>query len=106
MHEGMELTTSEYYVLVRNDLYTFMERCFRQLYPGTRFMPNWHLELVAARLADCVSGKGRRVIINLPPRYLKSLLASIALPAFILGHHPAAQIICISYAQEFAEKLA
>jgi predicted phage terminase large subunit-like protein len=61
---------------------------------------------VAAKLADCVSGKTRRLIINVPPRHLKSLLASVALPAFYLGHNPAAQIICVSYAQELAEKLA
>ena len=36
----------------------------------------------------------------------KPLLASVALPAFILGHDPSAQIICISYAMELAEKLA
>jgi hypothetical protein len=69
-------------------------------------MPNWHLELVAAKLADCVSGKTRRLIINVPPRHLKSLLASVALPAFYLGHNPAGQIICVSYAQELAEKMA
>jgi hypothetical protein len=106
MQEGMELTLSEYHALLRNDLHTFMVRCFTHLYPSTVFMPNWHLELVAAKLADCVAGKTRRLIVNLPPRHLKSLLASIALPAFYLGHHPAGQIICISYAQEFAEKLA
>jgi hypothetical protein len=102
----MELTLSEYHALLRNDLYTFVVRCFMQLYPSTVFMPNWHLELVVAKVADCVSGKTRRLIINVPPRHLKSLLASVALPAFYLGHNPAAQIICVSYAQEFAEKLA
>ena len=106
MHKEIELTLSEYHALLRNDFYTFMVRCFAHLYPSTVFMPNWHLELVAAKLADCVSGKTRRLIINLPPRHLKSLLASVALPAFYLGHNPAAQIICVSYAQELAEKLA
>ena len=106
MQEGMELTLSEYHALLRNDFYTFMVRCFTHLYPSTVFMPNWHLELGAAKLADCVSGKTRRLIINVPPRHLKSLLASVALPAFYLGHNPAAQIICVSYAQELAEKLA
>ena len=106
MHKEIELTPSEYHALLRNDFYTFMVRCFTHLYPSTVFMPNWHLELVATELAECVSGKTRRLIINLPPRHLKSLLASVALPAFYLGHNPAGQIICVSYAQELAEKLA
>ena len=48
----------------------------------------------------------RRLIVNVPPRSLKSHLASIAFPACILGHKPTAQIICASYAQDLAEKLA
>jgi hypothetical protein len=44
-------------------------------------------------------GEIRRLIINLPPRHLKSLMASIAFPAFCLGHDPSAQILCVSYAQ-------
>jgi hypothetical protein len=42
----------------------------------------------------------------LPPRHLKSLLASIAFPAWCLGHDPSAQILSVSYAQDLADKLA
>jgi hypothetical protein len=42
----------------------------------------------------------------LPPRHLKSLLASIAFPAWCFGHDPSAQILCVSYAQDLADKLA
>jgi hypothetical protein len=41
-----------------------------------------------------------------PPRHLKSLLASVAFPAWCLGHDPSAQIICASYAQDLADKLS
>jgi hypothetical protein len=51
-------------------------------------------------------GKIRRLIINLPPRHLKSLMASIAFPAWCLGHNPSAQILGVSYAQDLADKLA
>jgi hypothetical protein len=47
-----------------------------------------------------------RLIINLPPRSLKSLMASIAFPAWCLGHDPSAQILCVSYAQDLSNKLA
>jgi hypothetical protein len=46
------------------------------------------------------------VIINLPPRHLKSHLASVAFPAWCLGHDPSAQILCVSYAQDLADKLS
>jgi hypothetical protein len=67
---------------------------------------NWHIEIIAAKLMALRAGKIRRLIINLPPRYLKSLLASIVFPAWCLGHDPAAQILCVSYAQELADKLS
>jgi hypothetical protein len=47
-----------------------------------------------------------RPIINLPPRHLKSLLASVAFPAWCLGLDPSVQILCVSYAQDLADKLA
>jgi len=48
----------------------------------------------------------RRLIINMPPRSLKSHCASIVFPAWLLGHDPSAQIIAVSYAQDFADRLA
>jgi predicted phage terminase large subunit-like protein len=67
---------------------------------------NWHLEVIAAKLTAVREGKTRRLIINVAPRNLKSLLASIAFPAWCLGHDPSAQILCVSYAQDLADKLA
>jgi predicted phage terminase large subunit-like protein len=46
------------------------------------------------------------MIITVPPRNLKSICASVALPAFALGHDPACKFICVSYAQGLAEKHA
>ena len=51
-------------------------------------------------------GRIRRLIISVPPRHLKSHLASVAFPAWCLGHDPSAQIICTSYAQDLADKLS
>ena len=100
------ITIDEYQALLRVDFYAFIERCFLQLNPQTRFYRNWHLEVMAARLEAWRQGKIRRLIINVPPRHLKSHCASIALAAWILGHDPAAQILCVSYAQDLSDKLA
>jgi predicted phage terminase large subunit-like protein len=100
------LSDKEYRTLLRLDFYAFIERCFRQLNPQTSFLPNYHLEVMAAKLEACRQGKIRRLIINVPPRHLKSISGSIALPAWILGHQPSAQIVCVSYAQDLADKLA
>ena len=100
------LTRAEYEVLLRQDFAIFVGRCFPDLNPQAELALNWHLEVIAAKLMDVRRGRIRRLIINLPPRHLKSLMASIAFPAWCLGHDPSAQILCVSYAQDLADKLA
>jgi predicted phage terminase large subunit-like protein len=97
---------AEYGALLRRDFASFAQRCFHELNPLTAFAMNWHIEVIAARLAALRARKIRRLIINLPPRYLKSILASIAFPAWCLGHEPGARIVCASYAQDLADKLS
>jgi hypothetical protein len=101
-----ELSPREFEAILRSDLGCFAERCFYQLNPPAAFLMNWHIEVIAAKLTAVREGKIRRLIIKLPPRHLKSLLASIAFPAWCLGHDPSAQILCVSYAQDLADKLA
>src|SRR5208337_2945525 len=67
---------------------------------------SWHHEFIAAKLAAVRAGRVRRLIISVPPRHLKSHLASVAFPAWCLGHDPSLQILCVSYAQDLADKLA
>src|SRR5438270_5049854 len=101
-----ELSRREYEAILRLDLGCFAQLCFCELNPQAVFLTNWHIEIIAAKLAAVREGKIRRLIINLPPRHLKSLLASIPFPAWCLGHDPSAQILCVSYAQHLADKLA
>lgn len=92
--------------ILRSDPYYFLHRCFLALNPGYRFLPNWHLEAMLYRLEQVRRGEINRLIINLPPRYLKSILASVTFPAFLLGHNPAQKIICLSYGADLSTKHA
>jgi hypothetical protein len=100
------LSVAEYHALLRRDLVSFAQCCFRELNPRTCFAMNWHIEIIAAKLTAVRDGTIRRLVVNLPPRHLKSLLASVAFPAWCLGHDPSAQILCVSYAQDLADKLS
>ncbi len=97
---------TRYRDILRRDLYAFAERSFAETNPHTQFLPNWHIELIAASLEAVRLGTLKRLIINEPPRSLKSFLASTAFPAWLLGHNPSAQILAVSYAQDLADKLA
>jgi predicted phage terminase large subunit-like protein len=98
------ISSAEYRALLRCDFHAFMHRGFRELNPQVSFFHNWHNELIAAKLEACLRGSNKRLIINVPPRSLKSHAAAVAFPAYVLGHKPSAQIICASYGQDLANK--
>jgi predicted phage terminase large subunit-like protein len=102
----MSLSPSDYRALLRRDLYAFIERCFYELNPTATFKHNWHIEVIASALEACRRGEMARLIINEPPRSLKSHCASVAFVAFLLGHDPSAKVICASYGQDLANKHA
>lgn len=92
--------------ILRFDFATFAARAFVHLNPTTPYLHNWHIDLIAEKLEACRRGEIRRLIINLPPRHLKSHLISVAYVAWLLGHDPSLQIVCASYGQDLADKLA
>jgi predicted phage terminase large subunit-like protein len=96
----------EFHALMRQDLAAFIEGCFTELNPGTPYMHSWYVEVLAHHLDLCRRGIIKRLIINLPPRMLKSHAATVAFIAYLLGHNPSAQIICASYAQDLSDDLA
>jgi predicted phage terminase large subunit-like protein len=92
--------------ILRSDLYSFIQAIFPTVSPGDAFLPNWHIEAMAYELTRVLQGETKRLIITVPPRSLKSICASVAFPAFMLGHDPTRRIICVSYAEGLARKHA
>jgi predicted phage terminase large subunit-like protein len=92
--------------LLRSNFEVFVERCFRTLNPGKQFSRNWHHQAIAYALERIHQGEDKRLVINLPPRSLKSLIVSVAFAAFVLGHDPSKRIIVISYGADLAGKHA
>ena len=91
--------------VLRQDLASFIRKTVTTLSPGVPFLENWHIHAIAWHLEQVRRGKIRRLIINMPPRSLKSISASVAFPAYVLGHDPTRRMICVSYAQDLAANL-
>jgi len=100
------LLRAGYRAVLRHDFASFAERAFYELHGHGDFAFNWHFEVVAARLAAVRAGQIRRLVVNLPPRHLKSLLASVAFPAWCLGRDPGIHLLCVSYARDLADQQA
>jgi hypothetical protein len=88
------------------DFWCFVELMFAVLYPGQKLVYAGYLELIATLLMRVGQRKFRNVIINLPPRHMKSALASILYPAWRLGCDPTVKFICISYGDDLAHDLS
>ena len=82
--------------LLRNDFRAFVHKVFATLSPGQTYVRTGHVEAIAWRLERVRRGEVRRLIINMPPRSLKSIAASVAFPAFVLGRDPSRRIICVA----------
>src|SRR5690242_12490845 len=89
-------------VLLADNLTSFTEFAFGVVRPGVLFKPNWHFEAVTEKLSQVACGAVRRLIITLPPRTLKSLCASVALPAWFLGRNPSERVVVVSYSDFLA----
>jgi predicted phage terminase large subunit-like protein len=92
--------------VLRIDLNAFTQKVFETVVPGVTFSRNWSTQAVTHALQRVASGETTRLIITIPPRHLKSICASVALPAFLLGHDPTRKVICVSYADDLAVKFS
>ena len=88
LHEDKEQCRNSYMAFVK------------KMWPG--FIPGRHHEIVAKAFEDVISGKIKRLIINMPPRHTKSEFASYLLPAWFLGKYPDKKVIQTSHTAELS----
>lgn len=86
----------------RDSLYEFL-LYYRETERKVKIDRNRHLELICSKLEDVYNGKIKRLMINVPPRSLKTEIVSIAFPARCIGKRPQMKFMGISYASWLAE---
>lgn len=89
---------------LQGDLRAFIKYSFNYLRPGEEFISSWHLDAISHYLIAVKNRQIKRLIINMPPRTLKSLTCSVAYPAWLMGNDPTSSIICASYAQSLSNQ--
>ncbi len=92
--------TEQIMALYRSNFGAFLKFAFRELNANTSLIDTWHIDVIADYLDRVAKGEITRLIINLPPRCLKSLAASIALPVWMLGRDPNLKIMSIAGSKE------
>ena len=90
--------------ILSKDFSAFVIKVFETVSPGDKLLPNWHIDAMTYAAEPVIEGKVKRLITTVPPRHLKSIIFSVALPAYLLGRDPTKRIICVSYSAELAVK--
>jgi predicted phage terminase large subunit-like protein len=83
-------------------LFEFVLSAWRVVEPGTRFVNTWHIRAICEHLEACTQGRIRRLVINMPPRSMKSLLVSVFWPAWSWIKKPHSRWLYCSYAHHLS----
>lgn len=62
------------------------------------FVDNWHLGCICEHVQAVLEGEIKRLLINIPPRHMKSLSTAVFAPGWEWLRHPEAQFLYASYA--------
>ena len=92
------------YALSERRLAHFVRNAWRVLEPKTELRWNWHLDLECETLEAVKSRQIKRLIVNVPPRSLKSTIASVCFPAWYWIGDPSERFLYTSYAQKLSTK--
>jgi predicted phage terminase large subunit-like protein len=65
--------------------------------PSTVFRANWHLDAIADHLEAVDRGQIRHLLITMPPRFTKSLTATIAFPTWVWTRKPHRRFLTASH---------
>lgn len=85
MHSAEEIIQDRdqlYTELARRELIHFVKQSWHVIEPATEFKNNWHIGAVCEHVQAVKDGEIRNLLVNMPPRFLKSIVISVALPAW------------------------
>ena len=88
----------------RDSLRVFVEQAWHIIEPGTPFVPNWHIDAICEHLEACSRHEIQNLLINIPPRCMKSILVSVMWPCWKWTHDPHWRWLFASYAQNLSTR--
>jgi len=90
--------------LAERKLADFIRQAWHVIEPATPYLHNWHIDLICEYLEAVSAGQITRLIINIPPRYMKSIAVSVMWPVWEWIRHPETRWIFASYSQSLSTK--
>src|SRR5215210_3986617 len=89
---------------MRRSLGAFVRAAWPIVEPGTPFVGNWHIDAICAHLEAITRGELSRLIVNIPPRHMKSLAVTVFWPCWEWLTRPETRWLFASYAQALSTR--
>lgn len=83
--------------LLSRSLFEYVKAAWHLVEPSQEFTGNWHVEVLCKELQDFFHGKTKRLIVNVPPGTLKSLLVEVFFPTWVWAKNPKKRFLTASY---------
>ena len=91
--------------IIRSSPGFFLAWLLPQIENLSDYRANWHVHAMSQKLMGLYEGHVRRLIVNAPPRSLKTSTCTSFFIPWLLGKDPSLQIMLVTYSDEFAEQL-
>ena len=88
--------------LANRHLREFVLQAWFIVEPSTPFVPGWHVDAIIEHLEAVTAGQIRNLLINVPPRHMKSLLVSVFWPAWEWIRFPERRWLYSSYGAQLS----
>lgn len=71
--------------LCRKSFADYLRLAWPIIEPDMPYLLNWHIDAMLEHLVGSTTGQITRLVINIPPRYMKSITTSIMWPTWVWG---------------------
>lgn len=72
--------------------------------PTTKYVSNWHIDVICDHLEAVYRGDISQLLISMPPRHMKSICVAVMFPAWVWTFHPGFKWLFASYAQNLSTR--
>jgi predicted phage terminase large subunit-like protein len=82
----------------------YIRQAWSVIEPGTKYIHNWHIDLISEYLEAVEQHQIKRLIVNIPPRYMKSIQTTVCYPTWSWIKTPEKRFIKVSYSDNLSRK--
>jgi len=102
LNKLLKLQETEVVEACKTSLGAFTKLMWHLIEPSTPYKHTWHIDALNEHLEAVTKGQIRNLIINIPPRHMKSVSVSVMWPTWVWITRPESRWIFGSYSHNFA----